>query len=380
MPAAPVEMEPLLRAGQSVDVTDTAVIETPDGGRVPVSLLGGSVSVDVGRQWRRECRVVLAPDTPVALLRPGVGRLRIERTLSCGARSWTAPLGVYGWEEPSRSVGREWSLSGQSLEARVVAARFLKPETLTGYSHVAQIQRLVKAAVPDAEFVVTATRNRPALSVVVERERWDIITGTDESLARAIGAEVYCGWDGSWVIRDVPDGTVEPAWTALVGEQVVDARESLSIRAAHNIVVASGERVEGTGILPSGVWWDGNPASPTFVGSRTHAILSGRVPEDQAAMQSWPDDGIGPRPRFFASPLLADDTQASLAAASLGRSQIGLARTVAFETVPNWWLDVGDVIAAESSTLGRHVITSLDLGVGADRGRSMTIGTREMAA
>lgn len=369
----PAAVAPLLRAGQVVQCVDKCSIAG-----TPVTLLDGSVSVDRARVWRREASLVLHPDTPSALVYPRGQRVRVwrEYVLPSGAVERVG-LGLYRPVGHEREDGGAWVVSGRSLEYEVQRARYLAPRYLSGRSHVQQIAAQVVEAVPDATVVSTASRDRAHPSVVHQEDRWAAIDGSDESLARAIGAEVYTDGDGVFRVADLPSLTAAPDWSAAAGEAVESVRESVSEDDAVNVIVARGNRTDDDGPPPWGVWWDDNPSSPTYVGDAVNSLLSGAVSVEALDGTAWGQVGFGWSPRFLESPLLRTDAQCREAAYTLGQSRLGVLSSLSFTAVPVPWLEGGAVVQIQTARgVSRHMIESYTLGVGASAGSPMQCQTR----
>jgi hypothetical protein len=90
------------------------------------------------------------------------------------------------------------------------------------------------------------------------------------------------------------------------------------------------------------VWTDDNPGSPTYYFGP-----------------------FGRKPRFYASAFITTDAQATSAAAAIGSSQQGVARSLVFQSVPNPSMRPGDLILLRREAMGVNEIHLLD---------AMTIG------
>lgn len=375
MPAPPTEVADVL-LGPHTPVVEASI----DTGAqtVPVELVSGAVTVDRGRIWRREFSGELSPDTDLGLVQPRGHRLIIRRgVLAPDGRAFWAPLGVFRLTGYSRGPFGGVAVSGRSLEYEVARARFLSPRTVSGGSAVDEVKPLVAEVVAGASFAVDVTADAPVPAVVHEDDRWRAIDGSDQSMLRAIGAELFCDGDGTFRIADLPDLLDDPVWRVESGGALVGWREESGEDGVHNIVVATGERVDGDGPVPWGVWWDDNPASPTYVGDLAHDLLSGATTLDEVLVSGVTGArGFGASPRFYASPLLRSDGQAARAASTLGRQSVGVQRTVAFDAVLNPWLDAGDVVDVEvDERMERHLVERLSIPV-TDLGAPIVAETR----
>lgn len=363
MPAPPPEVGPDLSGLRAV-----ADAEVDTGTElVPVELVSGSVTIDRNSIWRRQFTGSLAPDTDRELLQPRGHRLRVRRgVVAPDGRTFWASL-IYGrlTGYGDRMPGGEWPVGAKSLEYQVKRFGFLGPRVLEGTSAVSVARTLIAEAVADAYFDVDdGVRDAPLPRVVHDQDRWAAIDNADESIARALSAEVFCDGDGTFRMVAAPDMSGEPAYALAEGGALVDYRESASEDDVHNVVVATGSRVDGEGPLPYGVWWDDEPGSPTYVGDVLHAGLSGARTLDQVlAAGEFGARGFGASVRYYSSPLLLDDGQATRAARTIGQRDLGVQRQVAFTGVVNPWADLEVVDLGVDGRVERTLIDKLTIPV-----------------
>lgn len=141
------------------------------------------------------------------------------------------------------------------------------------------------------------------------------------------------------------------------GGSLIRASRSVSRRGVHNIVTAYGSDPS----VPTDfiVAFNSDPGSPLAWNKATHPAF-------------------GPAPRYFASPLLQDDTEVEFAAASLLDRYTGLPLSLLCDVVPNPALEPDDVIDVElRAGLGmeRHVIDKLTIPLTADKSGRITTRT-----
>lgn len=383
MPQVPASLAPLLAAGQQVSFSETATLVTPLGNRVPLPLVDGGITVDRGRINRREAAMIFPGELDRDTMRPQGQRVLLERVYRLpSGREHRVGLGEYRVTEAQRTSDGRWSVKGKSREAQVAKAAFLSPRTLANKSVCQHITSLIREAVPSSYVSVQTDRDRPAATVVYESDRWGAVDGTDESLARGIGAEVYCDGYGVFQIVDAPDGASAPVWTPAEGLVLFSEDESLTEDQVFNVVVCRGNRPDSDGPIPTGVWWDDNAASPTYVGDAVNAILRGTLSAEQLDGQPWgATDGFGWLTRTFDSPLVLTDGQARQAARSFGKSNIGVLSQLTLTGPQVPWLEGGDTITVpRGAYTARHTVQSYTLGVGASRGEPMQLVTKEVAA
>ncbi|GGL27737.1 DUF5047 domain-containing protein [Phycicoccus endophyticus] len=381
MAAPPAAVLPLLVAGQAVHATDEAWVSPAAGGWAPTHILDGAVTVSAENVWRREASLTLHPDTDRSLVVPSGQRIRLRRTyhlpsgadVSCGL----GVLRVTGYDHERDGA---WTVTGRSLEYEVQRARFLTARIVAGRTVVDQIEALVREAVPDAAIASSATRDRYARPMTVEDDRWGAVDGTDESLARAIGARVWCDGVGAFRVTDLPAAGDSPVWIPDFGAAVVDARESSDEDGTYNVVVGRGNRPDDDGPVPFGLWWDDNPNSGTYVGDAVDALLRGTVSVQEIDGLPWGTRGFGASPYFLDSPQFSSDFEARMGATTFGQSQAGVLRRVELSCIPVPWLEPDDTIDVPTAAgHERHVIESYTLGVAASSGAPMSLQTREVA-
>lgn len=331
--------------------------------RTPVRLMsGGQVSVDRSSVWRRALSCSLHPDTDPALLRLRGYRLQVRRgVLAPDGRTFWAGLGLFRLSEVERDrASGVWQVSGKSGEYEIARAEFLSPRAISGASTIEAVRSLVLEAVPDALFSASVSTDETVPTVVHETDRWRAIDGDDASLARSIGAELFADGDGQFVLADVPTLDDAAAYSIGEGSALVSLAESWTEDGVANVVVATGERVDGDGPVPWGVWWDDNPGSPTYVGDTAHALLSKSTTVEALLASGVPtgERGFGVSVTRLASPLLKTNAQCVKAAATRGKDLLGVQKRVGFSAVLNPWADVRDVVDVAGE---RHIIDRLTI-------------------
>lgn len=231
-----------------------------------VPIFGGSISANlthrvtrsgsftVGPQWwPTTATSPLTPYQTVAVVRAGV-------TYGDGSTE-TFPVITGRVGELSRSPNGDVSARVDDLAADVVAYRFEQPRNSENVSIIAQIQRLIREALPSATFGsndVSTLAMTPPLT-------WDDDRGKAlDDLAEAVGGRWYALGDGSFVIREYPYdvGTVVQTFADGPGGLMVAGTPKISRDGAANSVTVIVERFDG-GTPFRVTARDGSPTSPT---------------------------------------------------------------------------------------------------------------------
>lgn len=236
---------------------------------------GGTITVDRGQSPRRTCQVTCAdvsliPRTAADKVSVYGSRLRVFRGIGYGDGSEeVAPVGVFRVDDVQGDPDRgPVTISGSGLEA-VIADDVLKaPVTVLSASTTAVggIQQLILATMPNAVIInraVDATVG--TMSWDQQANRWDAC----QTLATALGAEIYCDAAGQFIIAPLPDltgGSV--VWEVAAGEGgvLVSANRGMSRVGVYNSVTAYGENVTDNAAPVQATVEDTDPSSPTYVG------------------------------------------------------------------------------------------------------------------
>lgn len=236
-----------------------------------------------------------------------------------------------GMYEPVRVAVSDYAHVMQ--QARLVAPWV----TPAGMPVVSEIRSLVQDVHPGIR-VVDATGMVPApvtRAATWERDRWDAV----ESLASSIGCEVFFTGERVLVVRPVPQvsASAVPVWTLDAGTEtsVLTDVEVGADRPGWNAVVASSSASQE------------QPVSAV------------------AYSPSW-RAGVK-RPRFYASPMLTTVAQCEEAATAILARSMRYARDVTPEAVPNYALEVGDLVAVTvpGDLDERRIVTGVRYPLGA---------------
>jgi hypothetical protein len=322
---------------------DRAFLLPGDGSRVELPLVSWSVSASRSAVCRYTGTAEFASDVDVSLVQPYGARIQLLSGFNTGAGEELVPVLTGRIEEVASDESGSLVVSLKGLEAAVEDNRFWTPQMIDASSAVGEIRRLVSESIPGVDIVILTQSDALAPQSIYDRERWQAVDGSDQSLARAIGAEVYCDAEGRFVVRDVPTLNDASVWSVSGATVLVSYATQVSRSGVYNVVVATGDRM-GTGENPEvaiGLALDDDPLSATYYLGTFGTVV-----------------------RFYSSPLLVDSTQAFRAAKSLLAESIGLSRSLSFTNVPNPALEPGDVVEVTlpDGTVQRHILDSIRLG------------------
>lgn len=333
-------------------VTEVQLLRT-DGTIEDLDHTGGTVTVDRAQAVRRTCTVTLAdtnliPRSAADKLSVYGAQLQIRRGIDYGDGSAPelAPLGVFRVDDVQGDPDTgPVTITGSGFEQTVIDDVFINPVTLAQGSAVAGITTLIQATIPTATVISRATdATVGTMSWDREAGRWDAC----QTLATAIGAEVYADAAGQFVIAPLPD--LDPAsvvWEVEAGEGgvLVSATRGMARAGVYNSVTAYGENAADNVAPVSATVEDTDPTSPTYVSGPF-----GRVP------------------RFYSSASLITTAQCTAAATQLLKTSLKPNAVADVTSLPNPLLEPGDVIRVvyEDGSREIHQIASfaIDLGTG----------------
>lgn len=238
----------------------------------------------------------------------GLGYFRIQ-----GPDQDSAPDG------PIRVIGRD-RMAG-IVDGRLVEPQQFLPGASLGFIMSTLVTQVYPAATiewDDATDDAVITR-----SMICEEDRFAFLN----DLVRSRGKIWHWDHRGVLVIRSAPDPSV-PVFEVHSGAGGVLVRlsRSLSRDGVYNAVVASGTGAD-TLEPASAVAIDNNPLSPTYFYGR-----------------------FGPVPRYYTSPFLFGNDQASDAAAAILRRSLGLPYSIDLTAVPNPALEPYDPVSIRPGT------------------------------
>lgn len=231
-------------------------------------------------------------------------------------------------------------LAGRDRMAGIVVGRLVEPQQfLAGASLGFIMSTLVGQVYPDAVIEWDDNTDDAVItrSMICEEDRYGFLA----DLVKSRGKIWHWDHRGILVIRSAPDPDV-PVFEVHSGAGGVLIRLSrqLSRDGVYNAVVASGTGAD-TLEPASAVAIDNNPLSPTYFFGR-----------------------FGPVPRFYTSPFLFGNDQASDAAEAILRQSLGLPYSIDLTAVPNPALEPYDPVSIRPGTgQGRetHVLQTLSI-------------------
>jgi len=242
------------------------------------------------------------------------------------------PMGIFSLEETQWDEGKSSISEIQFFDRTKAMQRFFLPNVYdaSGQLVVNLLSTLPGLTFPGGGVTVTVDPSlaNPKLlgGTTYDTNHWDIMT----TLAEIIGAEVYFDVDGNIQVVPIPyidSSTPNSAadWTVGVGDNgvLINARRGISRADTYNSVLVRG----GTKANGKQAWsqsYDLNPASPTY--------YNGPFGRARKVIEN--------------SALITDGDCYNLAIAEL-RKVTGLAKSVAFTSLRNPALEVGDIILFE---------------------------------
>ena len=328
-----------------------AYVETWDAAvRVPLPIIGGSVTLDRTATTRGTCRLVVAPcdlmppsgtsPTNTRPLHPYGSHVIIGRsvndTLIC--------LGTFRIDNVSRDRATDQlTVTGTTFESWLADARFQQARTfgapgapsLPGQAAVVARDLIIEAGC--GWRVLTSSTALP-VNYALERtgDRREAVAG----LADLLGAEVFADLDGAIVVAVAVDPATAPVRHDLTegagcvvtaDVDVLDRRDLFDVSVAYNAD------------LPDQAWaWatdQGSPIARLFAGPPPGPGVYGGG--------AFAQGGVG-KPFFYASPSLSSATSRRSAAATVHTRRAMPAARIAVECVP-----VPDLRPADIVTLTR---------------------------
>jgi hypothetical protein len=301
-----------------------------------IQFVDGSVTVDRGSDTRRSLSLTIAdpkdfPTTETGTFGVYGQRLWVQAGLvyldgtvemvplglfvitSVGGNIHTGPLGI-------QAAGLEILLKRTEAETAKSSG--------SGVTNANFISGLVTEVAPTAGFVNQSTSG----TAVLPTRTWD--AGTDywtiaSEVATAIGAELFCNANGTFILADVPDidsPSISTVWDVTTGDTgvMVSADVDLTSEDVFNRVIASGENTADNAAPVTGTATITSLADPLRYGGP-----------------------FGKVTKSYSSALITTTAKALAAAAAMLRRYRAPNRTVTLQTIPNPALDVSDRIRVD---------------------------------
>jgi hypothetical protein len=334
------------------------------------TVIDGDVSLDQTAATRGRLRLALVDDGRTGLvprtasdpLAPYGNELKVSRgVLTATGEPLLCALGVFRIDETTvedTAAGLVINVAGNDRSVRVIDARFEDPyQVMAGTPYTDAIQEVLDIAVPGLSYIFSEVASTtPQLAANEGDDRWAFA----QSMATAIGMDLYFDGDGACVLRPIAQATDTPVWEIAEGDGglMLQAGRQWVRTSAFNAVIATGENT-GETAPARGVARDLNPDSPTYY----YSPKFGKVP------------------RFYSSPFIATNDQAASAAAGILARELGTTQTVNFGSIVNPALEPDDVITITRKRAGideAHVIDKLTIPLTSDQ--PMTGSTRAVTA
>lgn len=305
-----------------------------------INISDGNVKIDSGSAVRRTCDVTLTtgresdnlvPDSDFDLLTPFGNELRLYRGVQYadGTKEYV-PLGVFVITDVAISdtnEGVEIKLLGEDRSIRVSRAKWTQPYQMTSGTLEASLSALLKSRFPDAEIsfpTTNVTVNQVLLGAENDNDPWKDAV----EIAELVGFDLFFDQNGVVQMKQFPtlDGSVVVAlFTEGQGTTITQLNRTISTKQTYNGVIYT---IEGSDVAtPIRVEaWDEDSSSPTY-----RFGVFGEVPA------------------FVTTSLLATESEAVRAAASLLNTYIGSQEVVNWDSLVDPSLDVQDVVYVKSN-------------------------------
>lgn len=321
----------------------------------------GQVQIDGTAATRRRCSLNVIDEfgtltQNVGVLSPYGRELRVSNGIQYpDGTQELITMGTFRISDVSSDVGGSnagiVAVSGFDRSRSISRARFESPYTIaSGTNYSTAIANLVQNRLPSCPLNFTSsTATTPLLVFDQGADPW----ASAQSMATAIGCELFFDPNGTCVLRGVTDLT-STVWDYTEGANasVITISNSLSDEPGYNGLVVDGEP---PGLSPvHAVVYDTDPSSPTY--------------------------SLGPYgkvPMFYKSQFITSLDQATAAATALLATRRGGTEALQFTAIPHPAHEVGDLVRVATARLGinaNYVFESFSypLGVGA-----MSVVTRK---
>ena len=353
---------------QSVPDVNTWVTEidwSNDGGQTwtEAEFEAGSVTADSTSQIRWTADLEVRAPAGVDGVNGFTTRVRVRHGLEYapGDRELIG-MGLYRVDAVDRADTDPelLKITGNSFESKVIAARFQQPRVFPAADAAGRLDTLITEAVPDAKIWWDRVSSIHMPKLTVDRDRWPTVDGdaSSPSLAKSLGARVFCNGDGVFIVAPVPALTDPSAWEATAGEGgvLITSSEQLTAEGVYNQVIASGESTDGTTVPVWGKAEDTDPYSLTYNRGE-----------------------FGRRPRFYTSAMIRTTVQARAVARAQLAPYLGLKQQVSFDSLHDPRKEPGDVGLIRGEIGDRKVIldaVTYDLTGGPLQAQTRTTATR----
>ena len=328
-----------------------------------VAATAGQVSYDRTAERLARCSVTVADPlrVPVAsddVLTPFGYELKLWRGIVLPTGTEYVPLGVFPIQSSQvDGVTLVSSLTCEDRSRLVSDARFEDDyQIAAGTNYATAIEDLISDGVTGLDYNLTPTSyTTPLLTFAAQSDRWSAA----QQMAKSIGMEILFDGNGVCVTRPEPSFEASPVASIAEGVNLTNLAVALDRSTAYNRVIATSNNASG-GDVYRGVATDDDPQSPTYYFGP-----------------------FGKKPRFYSSEFIASDNQASSAAAAILAANLGVARSINFEAVPDPRLECSDVVQITRTAFDvddLHIIDSMTIGLGADTAMTAISRTQQVAS
>jgi hypothetical protein len=308
---------------------------TPTG--TDIDIIDGTVVIDGTADIRST--LDLTTDVPWPqhvgdLAAPYGNEIYIKRGIKYGDEliEWVG-LGYFRIQEPQQDEVPDGpiKLTGRDRMAGIIDARLLQPVQFAAGATLGNIMStLVRQVYPNVVIVWDDATDASTLtrSLIAEEDRFAFL----DDLVRSVGKVWYFDQIGQLSIKTPPSPS-NPVWEVAsgAGGALVALSRKLTRDGVYNAVVAQGEATD-TQAPVRAVAYDNNTNSPTYFYGR-----------------------FGPVPRFYSSSFITTQSQAQNAAATMLRTQLGLAYNVDLTAVPNPALEPYDPVTVRVPLEGARI-------------------------
>ena len=255
-------------------------------------------------------------------------------------------MGVFPIQTVEVDAVTESTLVTAEDRSRLVSDALLEEDYVVaaGTNYATAIEALIEDGVAGLEFQFPTTEHTtPLLTFAAQEDRWEAA----QRMAASIGMEIYFDGLGRVAMRLEPTFADAPVATISEGVNMISGLKSLDRTSAYNRVIAVGENAS-NGAVYRGVATDTDPESPT----------------------QYDKTRFGAKPRFYFSEFIASNAQATSAARAILAANLGVAKSIAFDAVPDPRLETGDAVTIVNTALGvdeLHLLDVLTIGLTADQ-------------
>lgn len=300
-----------------------------DGGQTwtPATYAGGTVTCSATSQIRWTANIsVLDVPFGVGGLNPYQSRFRVRHGMVFSDHEqpeWLG-LGIYRTASIKRSSTdpARVELTGESFESYLIRASLIRPRTIQPAPAREVAEGLILEVLPNAQIEWDLKVNPYLLlpKLVSVTDRWGAIDGDRDarSIAKALGARVYCDGDGTWRVMPVPSLQDKPAWEAHEGPGGVSfgVSEELTNDGVTNVEIVTGTPTGSSTVIGPGIARDLDPTSLTYVGRSPDEGGYGEVPAAE-----------------YQSQMVTSRAQADMVARARLAARLGLKQRLSFDTL-----------------------------------------------